>query len=68
MSRGTATAGNSCGVNDGAAVVAVTDTATRRWSAAPGLCILSTATAGVDPNRPGQGSCLPPEKRWNEPS
>jgi acetyl-CoA C-acetyltransferase len=53
--RGTVTAGNSCGVNDGAAVVAVTDTVTRQRMAAPGLRILSTATAGVDPNRPGQG-------------
>jgi acetyl-CoA C-acetyltransferase len=53
--RGTVTAGNSCGVNDGAAVVAVTDAATQRRMATPGLRILATATTGVDPNRPGLG-------------
>ena len=52
---GTATAGNSCGVNDGAAVVAVVDAATYRRMGGPGLRILSTATAGVDPTRPGLG-------------
>lgn len=52
---GTVTAGNSCGVNDGAAVVAVTDAATQRRMATPGLRILATATTGVDPNRPGLG-------------
>ncbi|HEX2074031.1 MAG TPA: thiolase family protein [Geodermatophilus sp.] len=52
---GTVTAGNSCGVNDGAAVVAVVDAATHRRLGVPGLRILATATAGVDPNRPGLG-------------
>jgi acetyl-CoA C-acetyltransferase len=52
---GTVTAGNSCGINDGAAVVAVTDASTYRRMRGPGLRILSTATAGVDPNRPGLG-------------
>jgi acetyl-CoA C-acetyltransferase len=52
---GTVTAGNSCGVNDGAAVVALTDAATHRRMGVPGLRILSTATIGVDPNRPGLG-------------
>jgi acetyl-CoA C-acetyltransferase len=50
---GTATAGNSCGVNDGAAVVAVTDATTHRGLDVPGLRVLATATAGLDPNRPG---------------
>ncbi|RBY83888.1 acetyl-CoA C-acyltransferase [Geodermatophilus sp. TF02-6] len=52
---GTVTAGNSCGVNDGAAVVAVTDAATHRRTGLPGLRVLATATAGVDPARPGLG-------------
>jgi acetyl-CoA C-acetyltransferase len=47
------TAGNSCGINDGAAVVAVADADTHRRSGLPGLRVLATATAGLDPNRPG---------------
>ncbi|MGN6130954.1 MAG: thiolase family protein, partial [Nocardioidaceae bacterium] len=52
---GTVTAGNSCGVNDGAAAVALVDAVTHRRLAVPGLRVLATATAGVDPNRPGRG-------------
>jgi acetyl-CoA C-acetyltransferase len=52
---GTVTAGNSCGINDGAALVAVSDAATHRRIDVPGLRVLATATAGVDPNRPGLG-------------
>jgi acetyl-CoA C-acetyltransferase len=52
---GTVTAGNSCGVNDGAAVVAMVDTETHARLGLPGLRVLSTATAGVDPRRPGIG-------------
>jgi acetyl-CoA C-acetyltransferase len=52
---GTVTAGNSCGVNDGAAAVAVVDPATHRRLGAPGLRMLAVATSGVDPNRPGLG-------------
>jgi acetyl-CoA C-acetyltransferase len=48
---GTHTAGSSCGINDGAAVVAVADAATA--AGLPGLRVLATATAGLDPNRPG---------------
>jgi acetyl-CoA C-acetyltransferase len=50
---GTATAGNSCGINDGAVVVAVADAATHRRLAVPGLRVLATATTGADPNLPG---------------
>jgi acetyl-CoA C-acetyltransferase len=53
--EGTVTAGNSCGVNDGAAAVALVDFATHERLGLPGLRILATATAGVDPNRPGIG-------------
>lgn len=52
--RGTATAGNSCGINDGAAGVLVVDARTHaRWGV-PGLRVLGTATAACDPNRPGR--------------
>lgn len=50
---GTVTPGNSCGINDGAAAVAVVDEATRLELGVPGLRILASATVGVDPNRPG---------------
>ncbi len=45
---GTVTAGNSCGINDGAAVVALSKTG-------PGLRVLAAASAGVDPTLPGLG-------------
>ena len=53
--HGTVTAGNSCGVNDGAAVVALVDADTHRRLDVPGLRILATATSGVDPHLPGIG-------------
>ncbi len=52
---GTVTAGNSCGVNDGAAAVALLDARTHAESGLPGLRVLATATAGVDPRTPGTG-------------
>ena len=52
---GTVTAGNACGVNDGAAAVALVDAGTHRRLDVPGLRVLATATAGVDPNLPGIG-------------
>jgi acetyl-CoA C-acetyltransferase len=52
---GTVTAGNACGINDGAAVVALADADTHRRLDRPGLRVLATATAGVDPNLPGLG-------------
>ena len=52
---GTVTAGNSCGINDGAAAVAMVDASTHRRLGVAGLRVLSTATAGVDPTRPGLG-------------
>lgn len=48
---GSVTAGNSCGISDGAAALAVVDGST----GASGLRILATATAGVEPARPGRG-------------
>lgn len=53
--QGTVTAGNSCGVNDGAAAVTLVGEQTRsRWGA-PGLRVLATATAALDPAAPGEG-------------
>ncbi|MGY1740146.1 MULTISPECIES: thiolase family protein [unclassified Blastococcus] len=52
---GAVTVGNACGVNDGAAAVALVDAGTHRRLGVPGLRVLATATAGVDPNRPGLG-------------
>ncbi|MFV0532518.1 MAG: thiolase family protein [Cumulibacter sp.] len=49
--NGTVTAGNSCGINDGAAVVALAPEA----SGLPGLRVLGAASVGVDPRRPGIG-------------
>ena len=50
--RGTVTAGNSCGINDGAAVVAVSDAVSAQGVA--GLRVLSTAVTAGDPTNPGQ--------------
>jgi acetyl-CoA C-acetyltransferase len=52
---GTVTAGNSCGINDGAAAVAVVPEAVRAAAGAPGLRLLATAAVGVDPALPGLG-------------
>ncbi|MDQ2845869.1 MAG: thiolase family protein [Actinomycetota bacterium] len=48
---GTATAGNSCGVSDGAAVLTVV-----AEPGAPGLAILDVVTVGCDPAMPGLGA------------
>ena len=52
---GTATVGNSCGINDGAAALAIVPEEVRARIGRPGLAILGTAVAGVDPARPGFG-------------
>jgi acetyl-CoA C-acetyltransferase len=52
---GTVTAGNACGVNDGAAAVTLVDGETHRRLGVPGLRVLATATAGTDPSLPGLG-------------
>jgi len=52
---GTVTAGNSCGVSDGAAAVGLIAEARRRQLGLPGLRLVATATAGVDPRQPGLG-------------
>ncbi|MFC8180781.1 thiolase family protein [Rhodococcus sp. NPDC057297] len=50
---GTATAGNSCGISDGAAVLAVTTQAGSKGL--PALRVLGSAVAGSDPSLPGLG-------------
>ncbi|MFS3127309.1 thiolase family protein [Nocardioides sp. Bht2] len=52
---GSVTAGNSCGISDGAAAVAVVSPELQARLGLPGLRILSTATSGVEPSRPGRG-------------
>jgi len=52
---GAVTAGNSCGINDGAAAVALVDAATHRARPGPGLRVLATATTAFDPTCPGYG-------------
>ncbi|WP_069162430.1 thiolase family protein [Nocardia altamirensis] len=51
--EGTATAGNSCGISDGAAVLAVTSESLA--AGLPALRILGSAVAGSDPAYPGLG-------------
>ncbi len=55
LPAGTVTAGNACGVNDGAAAVVVVDGARHQQRPVPGLRVLATATTAYDPNRPGWG-------------
>jgi acetyl-CoA C-acetyltransferase len=52
---GTATAGNSCGISDGAAAVALVDERSRRQLGLPGLAVRAVASAGVHPRLPGLG-------------
>jgi acetyl-CoA C-acetyltransferase len=54
---GTVSAGNSCPVNDGAAmVVLVSPSLHARLGKPPGLALLYGASAGVSPNLPGLGA------------
>ncbi|WP_027942689.1 thiolase family protein [Amycolatopsis taiwanensis] len=53
---GTTTAANSCGINDGAAVVLVVSEDVRRTLGLPGLRLVASATSALDPNRLGLGA------------
>ncbi len=54
--RGTVTAGNSSGINDGAAaVLLVSGEAAKRFSRAPLARVVTTAVAGVEPKLMGTG-------------
>jgi acetyl-CoA C-acetyltransferase len=52
---GTVTAGNSCGISDGAAAVVLVPEWMRAEHGWPGLRLVATGTAGVDPTRCGLG-------------
>jgi acetyl-CoA C-acetyltransferase len=52
---GTATAGNSCGISDGAAAVAVTTRSAAAGAGLPYLRIVATAVAGARSDLPGLG-------------
>jgi acetyl-CoA C-acetyltransferase len=52
---GTVTAGNCCGVSDGAAVVAVVPAHVRATLGMPGLALRGWVSVGLDPNTPGLG-------------
>ena len=52
---GTVTAGNACGINDGAAAVVMVDATTHVDTGLPGLRVLATATTASDPRSPGYG-------------
>lgn len=53
---GTVTAGNSCGISDGAAAMAVTSESVRAELGLPGLRVIATAVAASDPALPGIGA------------
>jgi acetyl-CoA C-acetyltransferase len=55
VAGGTVTAGNSCGISDGAAAVAVVPEWLRAERGWPGLRVTAVGTAGVDPARCGLG-------------
>jgi acetyl-CoA C-acetyltransferase len=52
---GTVTAGNCCGVSDGAAAVAVVPEHRRVSLGVPGLALRGWVCVGLDPNTPGLG-------------
>lgn len=52
---GTVTAGNACGVSDGAAVVALVPEAARAALGVPGLALRGWVARGTDPRLPGLG-------------
>lgn len=52
---GTVTAGNCCGISDGATVLAMVPESTRAAWAVPGLAVHGWCSVGVDPNLPGLG-------------
>jgi acetyl-CoA C-acetyltransferase len=55
VTGGTVTAGNCCGVSDGAAAVAMVPEHLRAALGVPGLAIRGWVCVGLDPNTPGLG-------------
>jgi len=59
---GTVTAGNCCGVSDGAAAVAMVPAHLRDALGVPGLALRGWVSVGLDPNTPGLGPVPAVEK------
>ena len=55
VAGGTVTAGNCCGVSDGAAAVAIVPAYLRAALGVPGLALRGWVSVGLDPNTPGLG-------------
>ena len=62
MPGGTVTAGNCCGVSDGAAAVAIVPEYLRSALGVPGLALRGWVCVGLDPNTPGLGPVPAVEK------
>ncbi len=63
---GTVTAGNSSGINDGAAAMLLaSEEAVQKYNLQPLARIVSMAVAGVDPAIVGMGLYRPPKKHYN---
>lgn len=65
---GTATAGNSCGISDGAAVVAVTTEGAARAADLPFLRIVAATVAAGQPDLPGLGPAPAVSKLLDRPA
>lgn len=67
LQNGTVTAGNSCGVNDGAcAVLVMEEGQARKLGYKPVLRFVRSAVVGVDPKLPGTGPIFAVNKLLNE--
>ncbi|MDT3495079.1 acetyl-CoA C-acyltransferase [Bacillus toyonensis] len=67
LHNGTVTAGNSCGVNDGAcAVLVMEEEQARKLGYKPVLRFVHSAVVGVDPNLPGTGPIFAVQKLLRE--
>ncbi|EJQ97659.1 acetyl-CoA C-acyltransferase [Bacillus cereus] len=67
LQNGTVTAGNSCGVNDGAcAVLVMEEGQARKLGYKPVLRFVRSAVVGVDPNLPGTGPIFAVQKLLRE--
>jgi len=62
VAGGTVTAGNCCGVSDGAAAVAIVPAYLQEAWGVPGLALRGWVSVGLDPNTPGLGPVPAVEK------
>ncbi len=65
---GTATAGNSCGVSDGSAALAVCTEGAARDAGLPYLRVLASAVAAGDPDLPGLGTAAAVQALLHRPA